>query len=179
MWETNVTRKFSKRELGRFSKHGQWFYIISVEQKSVVIFITDRVSGQLSPFSQMLSSETDVPHQGLLARGECLDGRLQMYLTALRGVFIIGPPEPRLLRRLNREWEDPPMIGYTGPIRCLRLYRTVILPRYILPARSILISTTSFYFLDHNTLHTPWLISQQKINTRNKIDVRVSRYIED
>lgn len=53
-----------------------------------------------------------------------------MYLTALRGVFIIGPPEPRLLRRLNREWEDPPMIGYTGPIRCLRLYRTVILPRY-------------------------------------------------
>jgi len=81
--------------------------------------------------SQILSSETDIPRQGLLACGECLDGWLQMYLTALRGVFIIGPPKPRLLRRLNREWEDPPMIGYTGPIHyCLRLYRTVILPRY-------------------------------------------------
>lgn len=107
-------------------------------------------------------SETDVPCRGLFAHGECLDGRLQMYLTALRGVFIIGPPEPRLLRRLNREWEDPPMIGYTGPIRCLRLYRTVILPRYILPARGILISTTPFYFFDHNTLRMPRL-SQRKI----------------
>lgn len=85
--------------------------------------------------SQALSSEADIPRRGLLARGECLDGRLQMYLTALRGVFIIGPPEPRLLRRLNREWEDPPMIGYTGPIRCLRLYRAVIPPRYSACAR--------------------------------------------
>lgn len=106
-------------------------------------------------FKTTISSLTDArqrngrPRRGLLAHGECLDGRLQMYLTALRGVFIIGPPEPRLLRRLNREWEDPPMIGYTGPIRCLRLYRTVILPRYILPARGILISTTPFYFFDH------------------------------
>lgn len=54
------------------------------------------------------------------------------------------------------------MIGYTGPIRCLRLYRTVILPRYILPARGILISTTPFYFFDHNTLRMPRL-SQRKI----------------
>lgn len=56
------------------------------------------------------------------------------------------------------------MIGYTGPIRCLRLYRTVILPRYILLARGILISTTPFYFFDHNT-YAP---TQRKI-LKNKI----------
>lgn len=59
-------------------------------------------------------------------------GRVQMQLTALRGVFIIGPPpEPRLLRRLNREWEDPPMIGYTEPIQCLpvpSVYHSPVLP---------------------------------------------------
>lgn len=62
-------------------------------------------------------------------------GRVQMQLTALRGVFIIGPPpEPRLLRRLNREWEDPPMIGYTGPIQCLRFHRSITLPRPCYPS---------------------------------------------
>lgn len=62
-------------------------------------------------------------------------GRVQMQLTALRGVFIIGPPsEPRLLRRLNREWEDPPMIGYTGPIQCLRFRRSITLPRPCYPS---------------------------------------------
>lgn len=84
-----------------------------------------------------------------------------MYLTALRGVFIIGPPEPRLLRRLNREWEDPPMIGYTGPIRCLRLYRTVILPRY---------STCAWYpYLRCSILFllVPWPVNSWK-SCRNK-----------
>ena len=65
---------------------------------------------------------------------ECLGGRLQMQLTALRGVFIIGSAEPRLLRRLNREWEDPPMIGYTGPIQCLRFYRSITLLRPCYPS---------------------------------------------
>lgn len=62
-------------------------------------------------------------------------GWVQMQLTALRGVFIIGPPpEPRLLRRLNREWEDPPMIGYTEPIQCLRFHRSITLPRPCYPS---------------------------------------------
>lgn len=88
-------------------------------------------------------------------------GRVQMQLTALRGVFIIGPPpEPRLLRRLNREWEDPPMIGYTGPIQCLRFRRSITLPRPCYPSLHL-------YFIALCTLVRP---AKRKIRIFGEIE---------
>lgn len=58
------------------------------------------------------------------------------------------------------------MIGYTGPIRCLRLYRTVILARYSARARYPYLRCSILYPLyvtrrDRRSFLTPKKLSEQ------------------
>lgn len=66
------------------------------------------------------------------------------------------------------------MIGYTGPIRCLRLYRTVILPRYSACAHGNLISAAPFYsfYTLRTATDSQWLTRK---SCRNKSLRRVSK----
>lgn len=64
------------------------------------------------------------------------------------------------------------MIGYTGPIRCLRLYRTVILPPYSARARYPYLR--SILFLQH--VNVPRPVKARK-SCRNESLPRVSENV--